>query len=302
LTRYQNTRLLTPPRKEEEIYPYRRVWPSITIEVGGVFAAAISLYILNAFLGFAIPSPLRLPANITLALLPAILWIFASRWRERTALEPRRGLLSVAVISALVANAIGIPIINALSPDDWLSLSGTFNRILGYAVTTGIIHEILKYLVLRYTAWPDHYRNRLDSIAYSMAAATGYVTVLNLQLVLGESLAPEVVAMRVFSNTAAQVAAGFLVAYGLSEVRFNPRSFLLMPFTMMAAALIHGLTIASRAGLVNGSFFLGIGGTRPLFGLLFSLIVVVGALLVIAFLFNNADRREREAIASAEIS
>lgn len=300
MTRYNSSRLLTPPKKEEEVYPYRRVWPSLLLEIGGVFGVAVAFFVLSGFLGVQVPSLLRLPVNVLIALSPVIFWTIFSRWRERRVPEPRRGLLTVFIITFLAANAIGVPFVQALDPETWLSVAGTIDRIIGYGVTVGVTHEIVKYLVLRYTVPAERLRVRLDAIAYGVAAALGYASVLNLRLVLFEDLAVDVLALQVFANTTVQIIASCVVAYGIAEARFNARSFLLLPVMFLLAALVEGGVIAFRAGLVNGGFVLGFGGTRPLFGLVFSLVSTVGMLFVMAFLFNNAERRAREAVESSE--
>lgn len=289
------SRLITPPRIEDEVYPYRRVWPSLIFEISGVFSIAVALYILVGFIGVTIPGIAQGPVNIAIALAPAMLWGIASRWRERAVPQPRRGLLSVFIISALLANAIANPLLQFIDPAEWLSLSPLVSRIIGNMVTFGVIHEFLKYLVIRYTVWPQGYRIRLDALAYSMAAATGYVTVLNLDFVLRNEIGADAAALQVFATTGLHLAASMIVAYGLSETHFNPRSFLLMPFTLIVAALLHGVGITMRANFVNAGFFLGIAGTRPLFGLIISLAIVVGVFSAMAFLFNNAERQAREA-------
>ncbi|MCL4252821.1 MAG: hypothetical protein KJ043_03465, partial [Anaerolineae bacterium] len=87
-----------------------------------------------------------------------------------------------------------------------------------------------------------------------------------------------------------------ILAYGLSELRFNPKVFFIMPVAMLASALVTGAVISIRASLTNSGFVLGIGGTRPLFGFVFSVVVVIIVFVLTAFLYNNAERREREAI------
>jgi RsiW-degrading membrane proteinase PrsW (M82 family) len=200
----------------------------------------------------------------------------------------------------LAANAIGTPVINALAPAEWLSLSGTFRRILGFAVTIGVVEEILKYLVIRYTIWPDRLRIRLDAVAYTNAAAIGYVMALNLHLALSTSLSTDDMAGRIFANMAIHLAAGMVVAYGMADLRFNPRSLLLMPVTLILASLIHGLGITARSGLMNAGFALGVASSRPLFGLALSAVIIGMVVVITAFLFTNVEREEREVVASRE--
>ena len=292
-----NSRLLTPPREEEDVYPYRRVWPSIIIEFGILFALALGLYVTQNILGFRLPTTVFRPLGLVLVLLPVGLWALFSLWRERFVPEPRQRLLAVAIVSALVANAVGVPIVrDLLQVERWLPLTTALNRIVGYTFTVGIVQEFLKYLVLRYVVWPSGFRMRLDAAAYCAANAIGYVTVLNLHFLFDGSPAPDVVAGVVFSTCALHLVSGLVVGYALSELWFSHPSPLLLPASVALAAFVTGAAIPVRAGLVNASFTLSTSSTKPWLGLLFSLALLVGLLFVLAFLFNSAERQAREAV------
>lgn len=301
MSRYSPT-LLTPPREEEEIYPYRRVWTSVIIENGILFGAAIVFFVVYNILGINFPSVITAPLNLTLGLLPAILWLIFSYYRERFALEPRRNLLLVFVVSALSANAIGIPLVDQfLDVEEWLSLSSATDRILGYTFTIGVVQETIKYIIIRYIAWEDGFRIRRDAIAYAAASAVGYATVLNLYFIADGSPPPNLVIFRIISTIAIHTSASIIISYGLAELRFNPSTPVLMPFTLLVSTLITGIAIPFRAGLVNAGFFLGIAQTNVLFGIIFSAGLLVAPLFAIAFLYENAERRQREAEIEAEI-
>lgn len=293
--RYNRPRLLTPPREEEEIYPYRRVWKSIIREIGVLTLISAGFYAIG-FVGLTIPERLFAPMNIALPLVIVVLWLYFSAWKESRVLEPRNQLLAVMLVSGLVANAIGVPLINSLNPDEWLSSAGSFERILGYAFTVGLVQEGLKYGVMRVILWQDGFRNRWDTLAYATAAAVGYATVSNFHLIEAGVISPDVLALRLYTNVVMHYASSVLLAYGLSELRFNPQVFFIMPIAMLLSAIVTGATISIRATLTNSGFVLGIGGTRPLFGFVFSLILVTVVSILTSFLFNNAERREREAV------
>jgi RsiW-degrading membrane proteinase PrsW (M82 family) len=293
-----NYRLLTPPDEIEEIYPYRRVWWSLALESGILFGAAAVLYIAFSFLSVRLPEAVLQPLNVLLALLPAGLWLVFSVWRERSATEPRRRLLFVALITALVANAIALPFLDhVLQPDRWLSLANATNRIIGYTFTVGIIQEVLKYVVVRYLAWDTEYRVRLDSVAYTLASAIGYSTVLNLSFVLNNVVTPDVAIIQIVNYVTLNFVGSLIAAYGLAEVRFdNPNPFLLTSMIALAA-LLNGAVIPLRSGLVNAGFSL-VGSTPGVaFGLVVSIGVLVAVAFVVSFLFNAAERRAREAAA-----
>lgn len=291
-------RLLTPPDEIEEIYPYRPVWLSLALESAILFTVTTALYAAIQLIGVSLPRALIQPLNFLLALLPALLWLFFSVWRERFAPEPRRRLITVALITALAANAVAVPFIhNVVQPERWLPLASSTNRIIGYTFTVGIIQEVLKYVIVRYLAWDNEYRVRLDSVAYALASAVGYATVLNLNFVFSNTTSPEISAIQVMDNVVLNFIGSLIVAYGLAEVRFdNPNPFLLTSMIALAA-LINGAVTSLRAGLVNAGFSLE--GSTP--GLLFGIVLSAGILiaigLIVSFLFNAAERRAREAAA-----
>ncbi len=297
--------LLMPPREEEEVYPYRRVWRSIAVETGILFAVALVFYVLVNFLGFQLPPQWVEPLNLILSFTPLALWLIFSLWQERFVLQPRQRLLTVVVVSALAANAVGLPLVNnVLQVDRWLPLSNAITRIVGYTFTVGIVQEMLKYLVVRYTVWPEQFRVRQDAVAYGAASAVGYATALNFGFVLSGAPSPDTAAIRIFSTIALQIVGSLIVGYGLAETCFSRPSPFLLTIAVAWAAFLAGVTIPIRAGLVNATLSLDAAGnnlllntsaTRPLQGLGFSLAMLVVPLLLLLFLFGSAEQREREA-------
>jgi RsiW-degrading membrane proteinase PrsW (M82 family) len=296
-----NPRLLTPP-EEEEIYPYRRVWRSLIVEAGILFALTAILFVLVNFLRVRVPENFVKPISAALALVPLGLWLAASWLQERFVPEPRQRLAVVVIVSALLANAVGVPLVNEfLQVDRWLPLSSALSRFLGYTFTVGIVQEMLKYLVLRYVVWPDCFRTRLDGVAYALASAVGYVTVLNLHYVFSNPAPPDVTALRIFNVTIMQFATSAIVGYGLAELRFGRPSPLLLTFTLALAATVTGITIPLRSGLVNASLVLNVSATSPLRGIGLSLAALVGIAIAVGFLIENAERQDREAAAGREV-
>lgn len=292
--RYNRPRLLTPPREEEEVYPYRRAWDSIVREIGVLTILSAGFYALG-LLGIRIPERIYAPMNYILPFVPVGLWLYFSAWRESRVSQPRHQLVAVMLVSGLVANALGVPFLNALNPREWLASAGSMERILGYALTVGLTQQGLTYMVLRVILWRDGFRNRWDTLAYAAAAAVGYATVTNLHLIADGVISPDVLALRIYTNVIMHYAACVILAYGLSELRFNPSVFFIMPIAMFVSALVTGAVISIRATLTNSGFVLGVGGTRPLLGFVFSVVVAVTVFFLTAFFYNNAERREREA-------
>lgn len=303
MSSYNNPRLITPPREEEEIYPYRRAWRSIFLESGAVLAITLGVFVLINFLGLDIALELRVYANLGFAISPAFLWIIFSRLPENNAIEPRRRLLTTFTVTALVANAIGIPLVNTIfEPNVWLPLQSNINRILGFTLTVGVLQEFLKYLVLRYIVYPDYFRIRSDAVAYSAATATAYATVVNINYVLANpTAAPDVVMMRVFAVLSIQIIGSIIVAFGLSETLFSNALSFFMPMMMVLSALLTGVAITLRSSFLNATLGLTISAQRELFGLLFSIIFYVVPMAIFFFLFNITEQREQDKIVGQEL-
>lgn len=290
-------RLLTPPQEREERYPYSPVWRSFVLESSILAAITVIAFVAITILGISIPSQLTLFVTVLVALLPALVWAIVSTLSERNALEPRQGFIMLFVISAIAANAISLPLIDrVLEVDKWLPLSSAVYRILGYTVTVGIVQETTKYLVLRYMVWPQNLRVRVDTVAFALATGIAYATVLNLDFIIrNDPVALDVIALRSFANYALNVSGSLIIAYGLAELRFSDPFPFFMMFILAVAALITGIAIPIRTGLVSASFSLNTPTPRPLLGLGFSFVLLIVVSLIVSTLINSAERRAQEA-------
>jgi RsiW-degrading membrane proteinase PrsW (M82 family) len=298
-----NARFIIPSEKEE-IYPYRRVWRSLVLEIGVLLVITLGVFALVNFAGVDIAQNWRRLVNQGIALLPLALWVLFSWLPERRAREPRQRLVQVMLLSALAANALGNPLVNEFfQVERWLPLESAVNRIVGYTFTVGITQGLLKYLVIRLIAWPEYFTIWLDGAAYGVASAVGYATVLNVQYALAVDAVPDTAALRMFGTYVVHVSAGIIIGYGLADLRFNGSSLLLLPLALALAALITGVAIPIRAGLVNAGISLTsleVTAARPILGMGFSLGMIVLLGVVSSFVYRSAERRQREAQESRE--
>lgn len=301
MTTYRSP-LLTPPREEEEVYGYRPVWRSLIIEATSLLILSVMLLIAARSLSQSVPPATLITLTLVIAVAPVLLWMVFS-WRTENAVrEPRAGLLAVVFVTALVARSIGEPVITQfLRIEEWLPLSSALERIVGYTVTVGIVQSTLIYLTIRFMLPRRMFRIRDDGLAYGIAAAVGYVTVSNLQT-LASAGAPQLdsFVLRVFGDYALHVAMGLLIGYGLTITYIGRPIILNMTFYLVLSSLLAGITVPIRAGLVNPVFSLDfnlslISAPRPLFGLGFSVLILIAPCLILYFLIRSAERRETEA-------
>ncbi len=284
--------LLAPEEELEEIYPFRRVWRTSALEVSVLLAAVLAIAILTGLLGL-LPDTWTTPLpRVGIALLPLAAWLFFSYRGERRALQPRHRLIGVLILGALVANGVAIPLESRVYMlDRWLPGQGFFGRVLGYMTTAGFTCEFLKYLVLRYTIWPGRIRQRLDGVAYALAASLGYALVYNLHAALYTDATLSATALRVASLTLSQLAIGVVMGFFLAEMAIGRVPVFWMSMGLGLASLLDGLYYAFRSlAIVSG---LSVTGTAnaPIRGLALAAGLVVVMFAVFAFLIDSADRR-----------
>ncbi len=297
-------RLLDPLRREDEsIFPYRPAWRSVILEVGVLLATAAVIYALIRIVGLRPPAGFTPFVGLLIILLPAGVWLIASVSSERFALQPRPRLMTVFIITVLVASGIAQPFIDSvLQPASWLPQETAINRIIGYMFSAGVTQAFAQYLVLRYTVWAQFIRSRSDAIAYAATAALGYATVLNIQfLVSNPGATLDVIAFRTAENLAINYAGALFIALGLAETRLTSANAFFMPFTVALAALFTGVGQPILSGLVNAPFSVRGVFDRPLLGFAFTIALFFGAVMVVYFLYAAAERRERELSRSKEV-
>ncbi len=291
--------LLAPRHEEKEIYPFRRVWRTTLTEIGILLALTFAVVLATRLYKGTFSDRQEQAFAILFALVPVGLWLLNSYLGERRAPQPRPRILTVALLSALVANAIGIPLVYGFfAVNDWLTTASLTTRILGYTLTVGIVQEFLKYLVMRYSVWPNAFRTRSDGIAYAFACGLGYATALNLFTAFNSILNPTAMALRVAETTLLQFAISTIIGYFLAELTLNSTpSILSMPGALLLGALVTGLAVTVRGGLVVGGVSpvsatsAGTSGSTALQGLGVAVFLVVVLFAIFYFLINNADMR-----------
>lgn len=277
--------LLSPEEDVDEIYPYRRVWRPLAIELflllvicGGMFFAVSFGFIADTF---------ALPLKVLLSMVPIGLFYVISVRREKNALQPREGLLRLLLLSLIVTNGVAVPMIDLIiTPDAWLPEGGFFSRLIGYTLTLGVLSAGLQYAVVRYTIWPDNFRVRVDGIAYSVPVALGYATVTNLQYMIADEPDMGAAALRILVNVYYYMAIGAVMGYFLAEFAIGRVQIFWMALGLFIASFLGGIFFAfRRIAIVSGLGSRDIGAL----GLVLAFTFIV--LFALSFLIENADQR-----------
>ena len=279
-----------------DTYSFLPVWRRLSAQIVITVATLLTIVLIGEWVPPSFDTQLDHLLSLALVPFPVILWLFVSVLPEYRVSRPRKRLIGVAVVSALTASAIGLPLVDDFfRVQQWLPLQSVFTRILGYTLTAGIVDAGLKFLVLRYLILPQGLRVRSDAVAYALASSIGYSAFLNLALIWRLEPTWDIAAIYLLSNITVQLASGLFVALGIIESYFADAYPLVLPANFLVAAMTTGIISALVGGFLSGPLSTAGNTDRPLFAFALLIGALVATLGIVYFLYSNAERREREA-------
>jgi len=268
------------------------VWRSSLLSVVAVALFAALVAVLAGLLKPVLSGTALLAAGIVLALIPAMLWLAFFYFQDLLEPEPKSYVIAVFVLGALLASAVGIPVVRDLfRAQDWLSQSLLVN-LLGSILVVGFVQEFLKYAAVRYSVYllPE-FDERMDGILYGTAAGLGYATMLNIQFVIesgGVDLGAGV--MRVVVTALAQASFAGITGYFLARAKFEDEPVWWLPLGLTVAAVLNGLFTVLRGGVTRVGSAMAGRTANPWYGLILATLVAGLTLIVLIFLIRRANR------------
>lgn len=183
------------------------------------------------------------------AAIPSVFWLGYFYLQDRNEPEPKQLVGGVFILGACVAaplaNFVGDLIPMAGADLDPLSV----NRVLKNVLLIGMVQEMAKYVVVRYTIYNhDELDEPMDGIVYMMAAGIGFATAQNYHHLasLGGSVVLSQAAMNTVINTLAHACFAGVLGYALGRAKFSKA-----PPLARGARLFLGLCAAAA---LNGMF------------------------------------------------
>ena len=213
--------------------------------------------------------------GVILALVPALLWLAFFYIQDVREPEPKQLVLSVFVLGALLARAVGIPLIeDVFHASEWLG-AGIVYHILGAILVVGFTQQFLIYVAVRYSVYPAaEFDERVDGIIYGTAAALGYATMVNVQYAVqsgGLDLVSWVI--RTAVTTLGLASFGGLMGYFLGRCKFEDEPLWWMPVGLALPAVLDGLFTYLLGEITSTAVGLRGGGYNPWPGLVLGTVV-----------------------------
>ncbi len=233
--------------------------------------------------------------GVVLALVPAIIWLVFFYLQDAREPEPKTLVIAVFLLGALLARAVGIPVIEELfHTATWFSASPMYH-ILGAILVVGLLEQFLVYATVRYTVYNlPEFDERVDGIVYTTAAALGYATMVNVQYVV-ESGGVDLVAgtIRIAVTALAAAGLGGLLGFFLGRCKFEDEPLWWMPSGLALTAVLSGLFTYLRGEITTTAVGLQGGGYNPWPGLILGT-VLAGA--IFAALYYLIQRLAKTAV------
>ena len=251
-----------PAAHGERVYCERHsrrffAWPRLARQVTAVLTVGLLLFVglvslLAPMLNDALGHEGRIAAGLVLALVPAFLWLSVFSAQDREHPEPKLLLLKVFLLGALLAGAVGQPLITRLfRVSEWTAGSVAVRLAAGILVV-GAIQEALKYAAVRHTVYGSReYDRPIDGIVYAAAAGLGYAMVIDVAFVV-ENAGADLggVALRDTINSLAQASFAGITGYFLGRAKFDARGPLWMPAGLALACVLNGI-VSTALGAVS---------------------------------------------------
>ncbi len=261
---------------------------SILLVVGLVVFVGI-IYLLDSLLKPVLTGSQLILAGVLLALFPAFIWMVFFYVQDRLEPEPKGYILGIFLLGAILASAIGIPIVdNIFQVTKWI-YADTAATILGSILVVGFVQEFLKYAAIRYTIYKSaEFDEATDGVIYATAAGLGYATVLNIQFVIasgGAALGSSVIRMVIVALAQASFAG--ITGYFLGRAKFEHKPWWWMTLGLTLAAVANGLFNWLRGLLVQRGISLTSASTNPWLGLLLAAVVAIITLGMILWLIRR---------------
>ena len=256
------------------------------ISVAALVVFVAIVYALDAALNPDWTTTTLVAVGVLIALVPAAVWLLFFYRRDRLEPEPKGMVLGVFVLGALVAAAIGIPLV-----EDWFNVGAWLNynlatQIAGNILVIGITQMTLIYLVVRLSVYESTELDEwTDGILYGTAAGLGYATVLNIDFIVSSGGADlGLGTIRVVLTALVLASLGGLVGYFLGHDRLEVRPVWYVAGGVLLAAILDGGYWFLRSSLTGG-----ISGISTIWvGLILALILAVA----ITWFLSNAVSRE----------
>jgi protease PrsW len=269
----------------------RGIWISTLAGIAAIAAVVVIVAALEPAIGSALTGG-AVGAWITgavLSLLPALIWLGVFYRLDRLEPEPKGYVLGIFVLGAVLARGIAMPVLEGMyQVGSWFHDIPLGLRIVASILTYGIIHEYLKYAVVRFSIFKSaEFDERVDGVIYGSAVGLGFAFMLNLSYIFSmDGMDMSVAAIKIATVSLSHACAGGISGYFLGRAKFEELPFWWLPLGVVLAACLNGIERIliheiSRQGLTY----------KPAFGLILAIVIAAAVFWVLFYLIDRINKK-----------
>jgi protease PrsW len=218
-------------------------WLATGIEIIGLLLFVALFNLLFPTFGSNLDGLPLIGLGLLFSLVPAALWLVFFYRMDRLDPEPKRMVLNVFLLGALVTAALRMPVLEGVfQVQSWL-YSVWWAHLLGSILIVGFIDQFIIFATVRYAIF-DHpeFDERVDGVIYAVAVGLGLATILNFQYVWARGgVDLGIGSMRMVINALAYASFAGIQGYMIGQSRFEKVPFYYMPLGLSLAAIFNGL-------------------------------------------------------------
>lgn len=268
----------------------KHVWRDEIVLIVSLVAFVGIVYALDGAIQPVFTPATLLLTGVFLALVPAAIWLIFFYLQDKAEPEPKGFVLGVFGLGALLAAAVGIPVLDTVfRVPHWIH-TDTLTTILGGILVVGFTQEFLKYAAVRYSIYNSgEFDEPTDGVIYATAAGLGYATVLNIQFVVsngGVDLGAGIIRIAVVAL--AQAAFSGITGYFLGRAKFESEQVWWMPLGITFAAVFNGLFNWLQGVVTRPVITLSGATNNTWMGLVLAAVVALGTTGVILWLVRRS--------------
>lgn len=268
------------------------LWLADIVTIGLLIGFVVLIYVFEQLLSPQFGPTALAVAGIVLTLVPALLWLWFFYRRDAVEPEPRGMVIGVFVLGALVAAAIGIPLVQSVfRVSGWMYANQPWSYVVAAILIIGFAQQFLIYASVRFSVFNSaEFDGPTDGIIYATAAGLGYATVLNVQFVTGDGATSlTLAAIQIVLTTLAMASFAGIVGYFLGREKHEERPVWWMTVGVILAAVLNGLFLVLRGQLTGGT-----SSSAPAnnwLSLALAAVLAIGTALVLSWLIRRDVRQ-----------
>lgn len=276
----------------KSIHERKHIWRDEFLLIIGLCAFVGIVYVLDGAIQPQFTPATLILTGVILALVPAAIWLTFFYMQDRAEPEPKGFILAVFALGALLAGAVGVPVVETLFRTSHWIYTDTLTKIVGGILVVGFTQEFLKYAAVRYSIYnSSEFDEPTDGVIYATAAGLGYATVLNIQFVVsngGVDLGAGILRMAVIAL--GHAAFSGITGYFLGRAKFESEKIWWMPLGITLAAIFNGIFTWMQVIVTRPTITLSGATSNTWLGLALAAVIALGTTGIILTLVRRNIR------------